>query len=159
MGNIFSEETNSFKIQLSDKLKRKIFRICQKSYPNESGGILIGKYSSDLKTAIIYSITDAPSDSKMGKTWFKRGVNGLQELLNRKWVKSQQFYLGEWHFHPNGTPIPSQTDIQEMRKISKNHNYNCPEPILLIASNYNEHWELGEYIFYPNKSYTRIYRV
>lgn len=34
MGNIFSEETNSFKIQLSDKLKRKIFRICQKSYPN-----------------------------------------------------------------------------------------------------------------------------
>lgn len=159
MSNVFRKHDSNIKIHLSNKFKKEIILICEKSYPNETGGIIIGSYSSDFNTAIISTITDAPSDSTMSRTWFKRGINDLQNLLDKKWLHQQQYYLGEWHFHPNGTPIPSQIDIQEMQRIAKNKNYNCPEPILIIAGNRNNKWELGIYIFFPNKSYTLISKV
>lgn len=156
MSNVFQKHNSNIKIHLSNKLIKEISLICMKSYPNETGGIIIGSYSSDFNTATISTITDAPSDSKMGKTWFKRGIIGLQELLDKKWSYQKEYYLGEWHFHPNGIPNPSHIDIQEMRKISKNPNYNCPEPILLIIGNRNDKWTLSIYVFFTDKSYSLI---
>ena len=53
MSNVFRKHDSNIKIHLSNKLKKEIFLICEKSYPNETGGIIIGRYSSDFNTAII----------------------------------------------------------------------------------------------------------
>ncbi|MGD6779371.1 Mov34/MPN/PAD-1 family protein [Sutcliffiella horikoshii] len=142
----------SFGVVITDKMVHDIFEKCKDAYPNETGGILIGHYSMDLKLAHITIIIGAPRDSKMGKCWFHRGTNGLQRSLDKAWDEHGHYYLGEWHYHPGGAPHPSFHDIKEMKKISKNKNYKCPEPILIIAGNTSfSHWNLGVYVFKQNK--------
>ncbi len=63
---------------------------------------------------------------------FRRGVDGLQRLLDRLWTGDRTYYLGEWHFHPAGAPSPSGIDEREMRAIAIDRNYNCPEPVLVV---------------------------
>lgn len=54
--------------------------------------------------------------------------------------KKRQYYLGEWHYHPNASPRPSKLDIETMLKLSKSEELHCPEPILLIVGGNSENW-------------------
>ena len=107
---------------------------CRKSYPNETGGIVVGFYNRSLDCATVTDVFFETLDSKKGRTWFIRGVYGLQEKLNKLWLRQRGYYLGEWHFHPGGDSIPSQTDLSQMRLIASSSTTQCPEPILLIYS-------------------------
>lgn len=142
----------SFGVVITDKMVNDIFEKCKCSYPNETGGILIGQYSNELKLAHITIVTGAPRDSKMGKRWFHRGTSKLQRILDEAWDEQGDYYLGEWHYHPDGAPEPSFYDIKEMKKISNNKNYNCPEPILIIAGHVSfSDLDIGVHVFYQDK--------
>ena len=123
-----------FGIRLNLSHIRRMTLECTRSYPNETGGILIGFYNSNYDCAEVTDIFFATRDSKKGKTWFLRGVHGLQNKLNELWIRQKGYYLGEWHFHPGGAPIPSQIDKNQMYCISCSPKVHCPEPILLIFS-------------------------
>lgn len=110
----------------------KIEYCCSKQPKFETGGIIIGYYSSDHCSAIISNVTGAPLDSKLGRNSFFRGVYGLSRHLENLW-KEGKYYLGEWHYHPESLPTPSTIDNQQMINISKNKKFACPEPILIIA--------------------------
>jgi integrative and conjugative element protein (TIGR02256 family) len=122
---------------------------------NETGGILLGHYPG-LNTASITQIIGPPSDSKSGRYWFLRGVKGLSILLANAWKKNE-YYLGEWHYHPNGTTEPSQQDLTQMRKISKNSQYNCPEPVMIIISGHYKSYELG--VFLTDRRYKTTFQL
>lgn len=109
----------------------------------ETGGIAIGRYSSSLKMVYINELSEAPTDSKAGFSWFVRGVKGLGEYLKKKWLQSEEYYLGEWHFHPANVPEPSQTDINQLKRISEDARFNCKEPILIIISKKNKEYNIG----------------
>lgn len=119
---------------LNKNLLKDILLLCEKSKNCETGGILIGKYNTNLDLAIVSKITGPTKDSKMGSNWLFIGVNGLKKLLKNIWTKNREYYLGEWHFHPNSTPNPSDTDINQLKEISVTESYKCPEPILLIIA-------------------------
>jgi len=106
---------------------------------NETGGILIGYYTEDLKHSVITKVTKPPADSLSGRYWFKRGIKGLKSLLKDAW-KKKEYYLGEWHFHPLGTTNPSNQDLKQMLEIANSKDYHCPEAIMIIiagtAANY-----------------------
>lgn len=104
---------------------------CIKAGTNETGGILIGRYTSDRSLALITEITSCPKDSIFSTTTFQRGAAGLKEILASRW-KEGFHYIGEWHFHPGSSPEPSGPDIRAMRSIAANSNYSCREPILII---------------------------
>jgi integrative and conjugative element protein (TIGR02256 family) len=55
----------------------------------------------------------------------------LKKILKARWEK-KQYYLGEWHFHPNASPNPSGQDKRQLMEIANNASYNCPEPIMII---------------------------
>lgn len=109
--------------------------ICEEVAGNETGGILIGYYTDDYSTAVITEITFPPIDSVFGTNWFTRGVIGLRTLLAQRWKSTSQrtYYLGEWHYHPSSDIAPSKADIEQMRAISHTMEYQCKEPIMLIA--------------------------
>lgn len=107
-------------------------RHCGESVDSETGGILLGKYSDDLRCAEVEMVTGPPSDSTRTRSFFRRGVDGLQRLLDRLWAWDRTFYIGEWHFHPAGVPSPSGVDRKEMREIAGDRGYHCPEPVLLV---------------------------
>lgn len=130
---------------------------CTKSYPNETGGILVGFYNKSLNCAEVTEQFFETVDSQKGKTWFVRGISGLQEKLNKLWLYQKGYYLGEWHFHPGGAPTPSQVDINQMLAISLSSKTHCPEPILLIFSGKSNFQEVSfkTYVF-SNKGFFEL---
>ncbi|WP_416383787.1 Mov34/MPN/PAD-1 family protein [Pseudomonas aeruginosa] len=104
---------------------------CVRAGTHETGGILIGKYSSDGSVALISEITSHPKDSISSSVTFQRGTIGLRELLTARWDEGFH-YVGEWHYHPGGSPEPSGPDMHTMRSIATNSKYSCREPILII---------------------------
>ncbi len=98
----------------------------------ETGGIIIGYYSTSLREVYINEFGEAPEDSQSGFSFFIRGVKGLGDYLKRKWKLCNEYYLGEWHFHPACVPEPSRTDLKQLEIIAVDDRYNCKEPILII---------------------------
>src|ERR1051325_3106003 len=105
----FWSEDGRFGLKVMPAEVKKILQLCKRSHPHETGGILLGRYSDDHNCALVTAATSAPADSRSGRTWFVRGVRGLQRTIDRLWTRQHEYYLGEWHFHPGGVPDPSQT--------------------------------------------------
>ena len=134
-------------VKLPNQDLQYIHDLCKKSYPYETGGILIGKYSDDLKWAEITTVTEAPAESKRTRCSFIRSTHGIIAKLKSAW-KKQQYYLGEWHYHPKASPKPSGIDLRTMLTLSKNEELHCPEPILLIIGGMPQNWcqYIGVYV-------------
>lgn len=110
----------------------RMLEVCRVAFPQETGGILIGVYNESLDCAEVRTATGPGRDARAGRTWFERGVAGLQELLRSHWRDRRGYYLGEWHFHPGAAPVPSSRDERSMREFASSPDYRCPEPVLLI---------------------------
>lgn len=108
----------------------------------ETGGVLLGRYEEANRVAVILEVTGPPGGSARGRTWFRRGTGDLDALLERRW-QDGTYYLGEWHTHPNCSPVPSRDDLQAMSSISGSRGYACPEPILLILGGSPPTWQLS----------------
>lgn len=108
---------------------------CRSAGASETGGILLGRYSDDFSLAIVIEVTPPPSDSRRGRSWFLRGVDGLRDLLINRWrARERSFYIGEWHFHPVDRVEPSDDDFVQMAAIGDDISYQCREPLLVILS-------------------------
>ena len=156
----FWSADHRYGLRLGAQQTTKILKLCAESAPNETGGILIGEYSPVHDCAIVTAVTAAPADSRSGRNWFVRGVRGLQRIIDRFWHRGRRYYLGEWHFHPLGSPIPSRTDIDQMKHIARSEQYHCPEPVLLIIGGdpLNE-WSAGAFVFPRRQSYLEMQRI
>ena len=136
-----------FGISIPASVLENILSLCHEALPKETGGILIGRYNDSLDVALVSRATPPPSDSVSGPTWFSRGTRGLGSLLRSLW-KEKQYYLGEWHFHPDADPTPSPIDEDQLCDISADRNYHCPAPVLLImGGNPNEIWASRAFAF------------
>lgn len=145
-----------FGMIIEDSHITKMLEVCKNSGSYETGGIVVGHYTKNLDCAVVTDISFSPSDSRHGRSWFYRGVNGLQNWLNRLWNK-REYYLGEWHFHPFSSTVLSRTDKTQMKKIAKSKGYFCPEPILLIIGGDPERdWKIRVYVCNKGHSFLQL---
>lgn len=145
---VFRSEDGLYGLRLTEACIPDILDLCALAGGRETGGILIGYYTEALDTALVTAATGPPPDSKGGRDWFKRGVKGLRERLEEDWNARQEFYLGEWHFHPNELPEPSIADDDRLERIAALPRYDCSSPVLLIiGGSSNDEWLLGAYVF------------
>lgn len=126
---------------------RRIYDSCKDAASTETGGVLVGSYTEGHTFATVTDAWPAAEDSKSGKTWFLRGVRGLNQALRRLWDAGSGYYLGEWHYHPGGSPFPSVPDIEQMSAISTSAQYACPEPLLLIVGGLPDEFTVRVYVF------------
>ncbi len=144
----FWSDDHRFGLRIFNREVSELLRICADSGSMEAGGILVGFYTARHDCAVVRAISGPPSDSQRGRTWFHRGVHGLQEWLDRYWYVSRHYYLGEWHFHSHGSPLPSQSDVWQLKCIANSALYKCPEPVLLITGGDPlVGWTAGAYVF------------
>ena len=83
----------------------------------EAGGILLGHLYENKPDIVIDEITiPLPRDSRKRKGFY-RSIEHHKEAV-RRWKQSGGtcLYLGLWHTHPEPTPIPSPTDIEDWNK-------------------------------------------
>jgi integrative and conjugative element protein (TIGR02256 family) len=144
----FRDKDGHFTVSISSAQVAYLLKQCIDSGKFETGGILIGVYDEKLSTAIVARVIGAPTDSRRGRNWFHRGVSGLQNLILMLWSREKHYYLGEWHYHPGGSPEASNVDIRQMKYISSSKGYQCPEPILLIiGGNPKSTWSIQVTLF------------
>jgi hypothetical protein len=80
---------------------------------------------------------------------FHRGISGLGGFLRRLFRLSagRTHYIGEWHSHVGGPPVPSPTDEQNMMDIARDPKARCPEAICVILGLNDGRGELAVYVF------------
>ena len=119
MGNLFFQDNSQiYNINLSKEAYEKMLCYCNK----------------------------APKNSKHARCNFHRGSDGLKKLLDTMWNQGR-YYLGEWHYHPNTSSLPSGIDNNQMIKLSRDKKLNCPEPILIIIGGYKDNWSINARLY------------
>jgi integrative and conjugative element protein (TIGR02256 family) len=136
-----------FGVQLEEGHMARLIQFCVDAGSKETGGILLGRYSANRDNALVTGVLGPPPDSKSGANWFLRGVTGLQETVGRAWNYRREYYVGEWHFHPENAATASRTDMTQMREISVVPAWKCPEPVLLIiGGDPKSNWSISAYV-------------
>lgn len=122
-----------FAVVIRTPAMNAIVSACRGCGGDETGGILVGKYTTDRRVAIVAAASAKPGSSRSGRSWFVRGVAGLHEWLDRLWRDREGYYLGEWHFHPGSDPAPSTQDAEQLLEIACAESYQCAVPLLVIV--------------------------
>lgn len=140
-----------FGLSIPSSKMKMILVFCAQADRKETGGILLGRYTSNQDVALITEIAGPPSDFTHGNTFFVRGVRGLQRLLNQVW-RRKEYYLGEWHYHPFAAAGPSGTDDHQMLEFADNKRMNCPEPVLLVVGgDPKRDWQVKVLVYTRNR--------
>ena len=155
----WQSDCKQYTVFISETCLLKMTEMAQAHYPNEVGTSLVGCYSNDGFKATVLDLAPLSSDSKGWRTSFYRGTVGLRKFFAklRKAFSGKRYYVGEWHSHPDASPIPSGTDDRNQLEIAKDTRTDCPECILLIigGKNFNEigifvySRKRGKIILYP----------
>ncbi|NNU82209.1 hypothetical protein HMH01_17370 [Halovulum dunhuangense] len=85
----------------------------------ETGGVLFGEVDELLKVIWIDEVSGPPSDSVSSPESFLCGTSGIQEMNDEKTKRTRGSvsFLGMWHTHPLGMPVPSNTDLGAMEQL------------------------------------------
>lgn len=85
----------------------------------ETGGHLFGERDSASRVVWIDEITGPPPDSEATPDGFVCGTAGVSDVSDTKRTNSRGAtrYLGMWHSHPDGEPVPSPTDYEAMQRL------------------------------------------
>lgn len=143
----YVENDLSVSIWISPEAIAAMVEAAKKAGRSETGGILIGRYGPENWFADIVEATPKPKGSRAGWFWFQRSNSGLSDLLADRWHDGLH-YLGEWHFHPNGAPTPSSSDVRAMWRIASDEEYRCSVPILVILGGRpKSDWSLSATLF------------
>lgn len=85
----------------------------------EAGGILIGRILEEDNNMIIDDVSEPMPTDRRKRTRFSRKTDGHQEYMNDAFEREKGccFYFGEWHTHPERTPVPSSIDREEWKRL------------------------------------------
>ena len=134
------------KYKLSKKALHDIITESQQKFPDETGGILIGKVDNGC-VFIHYAIGPGKNACHTSNR-FKRDGDYSQEQLDfiASETTGKYDYLGEWHSH-FFDPRPSSVDINSMDWIANNENYATSHPILLLCVLTKRHyWKIACFV-------------
>ncbi len=144
----FRSDDERFGLTVKGLPLERMLALCVQAGAIETGGVLIGRYAVTHDCALVTAASGPPAGSRQGRTRFYRGVGGVRQKLARSWRDHRWYYLGEWHFHPQGSTSPSQVDVRQMEAIATNPSWCCPEPVLLIiGGDPAGAWSAGAYVF------------
>lgn len=149
MDRRFQSDDGRFGLSLPSAQEQALERLAAEAWPDETGGVLIGFYDAPLDLATVTQVVPPPPDSRGGPTWFHRGVSGLSALFTRIWHRDRdrrEHYLGEWHVHPGGLPLPSRRDTEQMLRIARDPGAACATPLLLIVAGSADDWKLAVHV-------------
>jgi len=141
---------NNLELIIEEKLLNEIGDIGIKYFPNEFGGFLIGKYLNNYKSLYIENFI-LPFRYKQSPLYFERSINGIRDKFKKAFKDNKQYYIGEWHTHPNGPTMFSQTDLTAMIQIVKCKTVQIKNPILLILSVNDKKINNYTFYFYKNR--------
>jgi len=110
------------KVILSKSAYKNIISIVESCYPKEACGVMFGKIKES--TAIITEVIKIKNVLESSYRFWFDVIEWMDIILKAK--KRNLEYIGLFHSHPKGSPIPSLADRHRMLE--------CPEEIWIIVS-------------------------
>ncbi len=131
-----AENDSSWQVRLKNGLEKRLHDAFRQAFPNEIGGLLIGRINQKAKIIYVTDILSAPPDSITSPCAFKMGIEDVPEKIREidELTGSMLGYVGEWHTHPNGEINMSSVDERTAKMIKK--NLDCiplPTHILIVT--------------------------
>ena len=146
----WQSDCKHYTVLISKSCLLQMTEMAHAHYPNEVGTSLVGCYSDDGFEASVLELAPLSPDSKSSRTSFYRGIAGLRNFFAklRKTFSGRRYYVGEWHSHPDGKPIPSDTDNRTQSEIAEDTKTDCPECILIIIGGALPNFdEMGVFVY------------
>jgi integrative and conjugative element protein (TIGR02256 family) len=149
-----------YSVRLEGAFLLEASRLAREHYPNEVGTPLVGEYTDDGTEARVTALGPLTSDSRGTRFTFTRGVRGLRGFFGRLFNTSRGrvHYVGEWHSHPGGGPVPSSTDDTNMMAIAQDMNALCPECVLVLLAGTPGHMATGVFVYSRSRGRLRLTR-
>jgi integrative and conjugative element protein (TIGR02256 family) len=116
----------------------------------ETGGLLFGERNELLKIVWVDDLSGPPPDSSHSRSGFVCGTSGTAELARDKSERTRGLvrFLGMWHTHPNGLPVPSATDLNGIEQlIQATHTSQGRQLMLIVGGNTSSGYALASYLF------------
>ncbi|WP_367619787.1 Mov34/MPN/PAD-1 family protein [Caballeronia sp. SEWSISQ10-4 2] len=113
----------------------------ERTYPLETGGVLVGYFANNGEPVVQYVVGPGPEAiherNRFGPDheWQCRALDEIFEMTSARSV-----YLGDWHTHPDGTPVMSWLDRRTLRGIARYSDAALARPLMLIGGGSNRKW-------------------
>ena len=99
----------------------------------ETGGLIFGERDDAARIIWVTEAIGPPPDSRASENGFVCGILGTNDANRekRRRTRNSVAYVGMWHSHPEGEPLPSQTDLSAMEHLIS-HLEDAPPKLLLL---------------------------
>ena len=125
--------------------------------PNETGGILMGYWSTPYVEVVITNATGPGPQAEHSPGSYKPDNEWQHEEAIRLYEKFDIEYLGDWHSHPYSSDHLSWDDKRTLKKISRHKNARVMFPLMLILHGKDE-WKATAWKFSPTQ-WTRFFPI
>lgn len=143
--------TTGLEVVVSPGLINNMAMLGQFHYPSEFGGLLIGRYINENRTALIEKII-TPVRYQSSRNSFERETTGLHGQLENYYNQEPKLsYVGEWHTHPDNYAVPSSLDLKAIHEIVQHKRVFIENPVLMIFNITPSTHSYRIYFFHQNK--------
>lgn len=130
-----------YEIRIADAAWREITAWIEQSHRRrgpevETGGLLFGERDDALGVIWVTEVSGPPPDSEQSPSGFVCGTQGVASLATEKRTRTcgRVQFLGMWHTHPEGSPLPSPTDLDGMARVLAASTSPSARSLLVIVS-------------------------
>lgn len=111
--------------------------------PQEVAGWLLGYWTGNGDHLFVTHATPpGPAGTAAG---VQVGGEGHRSRFDEAWAASggHVTFLGDWHTHPRGAPVPSHRDRQALEQLASRPAYGTPQPLITIVQVPSQPWWPG----------------
>ncbi|UFQ99826.1 Mov34/MPN/PAD-1 family protein [Streptomyces sp. Go40/10] len=112
--------------------------LCTADHTLETGGILLGHHARDTVT-VQHAGTPGPAAVRT-PTYFLRDLAHAQALASVAFAADRSVWVGEWHTHPTGRPVPSARDTATYRGLLDDPELGFHSVIAVIFAAQQGRW-------------------
>jgi integrative and conjugative element protein (TIGR02256 family) len=135
-GEVAAEAAAATKVWLAEHALMEMLTEAEERSPLETGGMLLGYAAprAEPEELMVETVLGPGPGSRHFKHRFEPDGAWQERELAKIYQASGRIttYLGDWHTHPGGLPLPSRRDRKTARAIARKKSARMPRPLMLI---------------------------
>jgi integrative and conjugative element protein (TIGR02256 family) len=142
-------------IWLPNRALRAMTEEAERTFPNETGGVLMGYWSASESEVVVTHVIGPGPLAVHEAVRFTPDADYQEQEISRWYLADalRHTYLGDWHSHPEGGTTLSPIDYRTLCKIASYEMARAPTPLMAVLS-LNGQWSLSVWryqkpVFWP----------
>ena len=132
-------------VDITPNIIESIIPFLQKNTTDrEACGLLVG-YKNKMSGNITINNLSLPGKTDTRNRVFCQIKDRIHRLFLKNQTLSKNYYIGNWHTHPQDIPFPSRTDFVEWNTVLKKDKTSCHYAFFLIFGNREFKMWYGDY--------------